>query len=528
MADFVLQFTALALLALRGVAPDFLSMTGSNALVIGGTILLYIGLEQFTGKRSSQYHNYILLAVFIVIHSFFAIIYPNITVRNILFALGLLVVCSQCAWLTLYRVPAEMRRITRGTGYVFVLFCLISLIRLTVDLFIQPNSNIFRSNLYDTLAILSYQMLFILLTFSLSLVVNRQLLTEHNLAEKIIQLRLRLWEYGSTHAVDEMMQEALDEIEDLTGSKIGFYHFAEEDQNTLSLQAWSTRTMAEFCKAEGKGMHYPISEAGVWVDCVHQRKPVIHNDYAALPNRKGMPEGHAEVIREVVVPTLRDGRVVSILGVGNKPVGYDEHDVELIAYIADLVWTIVEQKRSDEQIRLLNTQLEQMAMTDELTGLTNRRSFYLEGEKEIKKAHRYHTPFSLLMVDLDEFKTINDRFGHEAGDKMLQCVARALLDNIREIDVLARLGGEEFGILLPNTKVTDAVHLAERLRLAIEGVYCSVGERKMNVTASIGVTSARGDVSTLDAMLRNADIAMYRAKSRGRNLVVSQDESLEA
>jgi hypothetical protein len=120
LTDFVLQFLALVLLALRGSVPDFLSMTVSNALVIGGSILLYIGLTHFTGKRGPQLHNYTLLAVFILLHAFYAFIAPSLPARNILISLGLLAICSQCAWLTLIRVPVEFRRITRGVGYVFI------------------------------------------------------------------------------------------------------------------------------------------------------------------------------------------------------------------------------------------------------------------------------------------------------------------------------------------------------------------------------------------------------------------------
>ena len=95
LADFVMQFIALVLVALRGIVPDFLSMTVSNTMVIGGTILLFIGLEHFTGKRGPQVHNYILLAVFIVVHAYFVFVLPNLAVRNIIISLGLLVICSQ-------------------------------------------------------------------------------------------------------------------------------------------------------------------------------------------------------------------------------------------------------------------------------------------------------------------------------------------------------------------------------------------------------------------------------------------------
>ncbi len=175
--------------------------------------------------------------------------------------------------------------------------------------------------------------------------------TARKKAEEIIRLRLRLLEFAADHPLPELMQQALDEIGQLTNSPIGFYHFVEEDQKTLTLQAWSTRTKQEFCRAEGQGLHYDLDKAGVWVDCVGQRGPVIHNDYASLPHRKGMPPGHAEVKRELVVPTLRAGRVVSVLGVGNKPTGYDEKDIELIAYVADIVWTIVERKWAETALR---------------------------------------------------------------------------------------------------------------------------------------------------------------------------------
>ncbi|MBN1138406.1 MAG: GAF domain-containing protein, partial [Anaerolineae bacterium] len=103
--------------------------------------------------------------------------------------------------------------------------------------------------------------------------------------DEIIHLRLRLLEFVADHSLQELMQRALDEIGQLTHSPIGFYHFVEADQKTLALQAWSTRTLQEFCTAEGKGAHYGLDEAGVWVDCVRQRGPVIHNDYASLPHR---------------------------------------------------------------------------------------------------------------------------------------------------------------------------------------------------------------------------------------------------
>ncbi|MBP7738500.1 MAG: PAS domain S-box protein [Spirochaetes bacterium] len=170
-------------------------------------------------------------------------------------------------------------------------------------------------------------------------------------AEMIMRARVDLMEYAVEHNLDELLQKTLDIVETLTDSLVSFYHFVEPDQKTLSLQAWSTRTVREFCRAEGKGLHYGIDQAGVWVDCVHERRPVIHNDYAALANRKGLPEGHAPVVRELVVPILRGNIIVAILGVGNKAVDYTKEDVEVTEYLADIAWEIVERKRADDRLR---------------------------------------------------------------------------------------------------------------------------------------------------------------------------------
>ena len=173
--------------------------------------------------------------------------------------------------------------------------------------------------------------------------------TERRRAESLAQVRLRIANTVSL-SVDEILQKALDEIESLTGSRIGFYHFLEADQETLSLQSWSTNTVRNMCTAEGKGSHYPISKAGVWVDCVHERRPVIHNDFASLPHRKGMPPGHTPVIREMVVPIFRGGQVVAIIGVGNKPTNYDATDVEIASLLGDFSWEIVERKWAEQTI----------------------------------------------------------------------------------------------------------------------------------------------------------------------------------
>ena len=176
--------------------------------------------------------------------------------------------------------------------------------------------------------------------------------TARRQAERIQQARTLLLEFSQDHSLAELLTAALDETETLTGSRIGFFHFLEADQVTISLQCWSTRTVREYCRAEPANTHYPIAEAGVWADAARLRQPVIHNDYNGMPasQRKGLPEGHAALLRELVVPVLRSGRVVCILGVGNKPVDYKDEDVQVAMQMADLVWDIAERKQTEEKL----------------------------------------------------------------------------------------------------------------------------------------------------------------------------------
>ncbi len=177
------------------------------------------------------------------------------------------------------------------------------------------------------------------------------MLSDEKLAQNFLKIRLSLIDYASTHTLDDLLTRSLDRVGELVQSPIGFYHFVSPDQKTLVLQQWSTRTLKEFCLVEGKGIHYSVDQAGVWVDCLHQKKAVIHNDYKSLPHRKGMPEGHAEVVRELVVPVFRNGKAVAILGVGNKPTDYTQRDVDIVSYFSDVTWEIVKQKRTEESLK---------------------------------------------------------------------------------------------------------------------------------------------------------------------------------
>ena len=174
--------------------------------------------------------------------------------------------------------------------------------------------------------------------------------------------------------------------------------------------------------------------------------------------------------------------------------------------------------------RRLQQELEQQAQTDVLTGLCNRRHFYALGKRELARSDRSGAPLSLLMLDIDHFKSINDQHGHEMGDQALVAMARASSAELRENDLLARLGGEEFAVLLPDTDIATARHVAERLREAVAQLSLTSPEgAEVTFTVSIGISRREDGPDGLDAMLKRADLALYRAKASGRNQAVVQE-----
>ncbi|MET0963533.1 MAG: diguanylate cyclase [Noviherbaspirillum sp.] len=159
---------------------------------------------------------------------------------------------------------------------------------------------------------------------------------------------------------------------------------------------------------------------------------------------------------------------------------------------------------------------------DHLTGIANRRTFFEAAELELERWRRFPRPLSLITIDADFFKKINDNWGHPAGDEVLRNLALTLAATVREIDVVARLGGEEFAALLPSTDLDGALMLAERFRSAVEGQRVRAGEHQISYTVSIGVAAMDSQVTGVDHLLKLADSALYAAKNAGRNRVWHQ------
>jgi diguanylate cyclase (GGDEF)-like protein len=169
--------------------------------------------------------------------------------------------------------------------------------------------------------------------------------------------------------------------------------------------------------------------------------------------------------------------------------------------------------------KLLELELARLAATDSLTGLPNRRYFLEIANLEVERVRLFGAAASIVMIDLDHFKAVNDTYGHAVGDEALRCGTQACKKCLRQIDVLARFGGEEFVIMLPGTNETDAVIVAEKLRQAVYETPVKGGQRQFNITASFGVAEVRAGDKGVEESLGRADSALYAAKRGGRNCV---------
>jgi diguanylate cyclase (GGDEF)-like protein len=155
-----------------------------------------------------------------------------------------------------------------------------------------------------------------------------------------------------------------------------------------------------------------------------------------------------------------------------------------------------------------------------MTGLYNRRHFLEQADAEWSRFQRYQRPLSMLMVDIDHFKQVNDRYGHAVGDEAIIAVAKACASGKRQSDIVGRLGGEEFAVLLPETDLAQAAIVAERLRNTIAAQVMMAHKVHFKVTVSIGIAAASLSMSGFDVLMRAADQALYQAKDQGRNCVV--------
>ncbi len=255
---------------------------------------------------------------------------------------------------------------------------------------------------------------------------------------------------------------------------------AHQKATGISLEMLRDKTPEELLGDE-QGKQVSVN----YLRCVKAGQPISYEETLDLP-------GGRKIWFTTLTPVFENNVPTFLVGSG--------HDITL-------------SKQAEERLRI-------MATTDELTGLWNRRHFMEHLHQEVKRGSRYGQFFSVMMLDIDHFKQVNDDHGHAVGDTALRHLAGVMRKLLRQVDVPGRFGGEEFAVILPQTRLDGAFQLAERLRIGVEKEPVQTEGKTIPLTVSIGVVEYDADISESDALLKLADDALYAAKSAGRNRTV--------
>ncbi|MEK6532223.1 MAG: diguanylate cyclase [Deltaproteobacteria bacterium] len=310
---------------------------------------------------------------------------------------------------------------------------------------------------------------------------------------------------------EELYETILAKSSELVGAERGTLMILDSKDNVLCVKAsvGIDKKITEDLRIKaGEGISGATVANGI---------PVVVKDIEReAPARKNMPAYKTKSF--ISLPLKFDNRVIGVINIADKISGevFSEEDLHLLVTFANYASIALERGAyysMSEELKLLS-------MTDPLTGLFNRRYFHERIFEEIERVKRHSECFTTFIIDIDNFKGFNDRYGHTVGDEVLKSVARSIRDAVRSMDVVARYGGEEFAVILPHTSKKDSEDIAERMRKDIERNAVATGDQPARPTVSIGVAEFPHDAGNIDDLINRADRAMYMAKRLGKNRVV--------
>jgi len=277
------------------------------------------------------------------------------------------------------------------------------------------------------------------------------------------------------------------------------------DEERLVLRAHQGRLTPLF----KVGAQFPADE-GLLARAIDSRKAVVERDVRQLPGHRS---GFRETVSAVCLPLVSFGQVLGVLQLESASCdAFAPEDVSALESVSDICATAIQNARHFDRVR-------QLAYVDGVTGIFNRRYFELRLAEEIARSSRHNLSFSLIMMDIDHFKQLNDEFGHLLGDEVLRQVSGILGQQLRKSDVLSRYGGEEFAIITPETAVESAQAVADKLRRVVESWHFPAVVRPVTISAGVAEFPTQG--GSRDELVQSADEALYAAKQSGRNRVVT-------
>jgi diguanylate cyclase (GGDEF)-like protein len=328
---------------------------------------------------------------------------------------------------------------------------------------------------------------------------NRELSALHNATAALL----------TTLDPEALLSRILDAaLSAVPAAKKGMIHLIAPDTGQLEMRASVGYTDPRIVRIRIPGAVGYVARA------VKERNPLLIHNLHTDPVLATGPYNHVrEVNSAIVAPLILKSQVLGALSLeSTQTSAFNDSDLRLLVSFAATATAAIHNAH-------LHAEVQKLAITDSLTGLYNRRGFYELGQREVERSRRYKRPLVAIMLDIDHFKFINDFYGHAIGDYILQSIAKRCSDSLRRIDILGRLGGDEFTILLPETDMFTATGVAERVRNTISNQPVITDPSPVTVSVSLGVARATATTPDLDILISRADKALYTAKREGRNRV---------
>jgi len=314
----------------------------------------------------------------------------------------------------------------------------------------------------------------------------------------------------STLNLDALLGKILDAAQTaFPAAEKGMLHLIAPDTGQLQLRA-----ALGYSDPRIKAVTFPKTHDHL-ARVVTEQKPLLVENMVIPPGQTRVPDtGELGIYRSAIVaPLILSGRVLGVISLQSQnPYAFTRGDLHLLDSFAATITVAIHNA-------MLHAEVQHMAITDALTGLYNRRGIFELGQREVERFQRFGRPLSLIMLDIDHFKLVNDAHGHTTGDAVLREVSKSCRAIIRQVDIFGRYGGDEFVILLPETDTFMACEVADRLRHEVEETAIHLDQAEIKITISLGVSRAVKDTHSLAGLLERADAALYNAKHNGRNRI---------
>jgi PAS domain S-box-containing protein len=334
--------------------------------------------------------------------------------------------------------------------------------------------------------------------------------------EEMMKVRLRILEtvYTKELSLDEICVMVLDEIESQTKSDVGYFIFVNEDQKNVILHSWSSNTTATMCTARVKKSHYNIDEEGAWTEAIIKKRPVIHNDHPSLPNKKGLPEGHAPVERELVVPIIRGDLIVACIGVGNKTSEYDDTDIRIVSLLGDFSWEIIRRKRAEEALKESEERYRSLVELSPEAIVVHIEGEIIYGNRASARLYGGDTPGQFIgrhvleFVHPDHRRTVRERTlkNHKTRNREIRVEEKHIRLNGQPIDTEVTIVPIAFSgkpaTLLIIEDITERKQAKERIIRERENFY------KILATAPVGILLIDSDMVIQEANKTAGSIAL--------------------